>query len=178
MESCSSLTDSLPLLFSLQELFVQTNYSFGLSPGASFWSRVYNLLNKLTIKFPVLTAACFLEIEPYWPLLMALWCTLLLKLSNYAHYCKSSYNPLLTNAKSAIHIRTTSTWFYSCYNELVSAAPGPTCPSRSARPRNCLNITLPSNNTKINSWRRSDIAVGRKVSRSEVQKGGCCVFCV
>ena len=133
MESCSSLTDSLPLLFSLQELFVQTNYSFGLSPGASFSSRVYNLLNKLTIKFPVLTAACFLEIEPYWPLLMALWCTLLLKLSNYAHYCKSSYNPLLTYAKSAIHIRTTSTWFYSCYNELVSAAPGPTCPSRSAR---------------------------------------------
>ena len=99
---------------------------------------------------------------------MALWCTLLLKLSNYAHYCKSSYNPLLTYAKSAIHIRTTSTWFYSCYNELVSAAPGSTCPSRSARPRNCLNITLPSNNTKINSWRRSDIAVGQKFRRGDV----------
>ena len=27
----------------------------------------------------------------------------------------------------------------------------------------------------INSWRRSDFAVGRKVGRSEVQEGGCCV---
>ena len=42
-----------------------------------------------------------------------------------------------------------------------------TC-GRWARPRNCLNLTWPLNNTKINSWRRSDIAVGRKVSMSEV----------
>ena len=42
------------------------------------------------------------------------------------------------------HILPTSMWFYSCdYG--------------------------PSNDTKINSWRRSDIAVCRKVSRSEVQ---------
>ena len=58
---------------------------------------------------------------------------------------------------------------------VLAAALGPlACPSRSARPRNCLNLTYkPSNNTKINSWRRSDIAViGRKVVGQNCSVGG------
>ena len=79
------------------------------------------------------------------------------------------YTPLLTTAKSAIlHIRPTSTSrFYSCYMNLWPQRPAAQPVSRNARPRNCLN--KPS---KLNSWRRSDIAVGLKVSRSEVQQGG------
>ena len=43
---------------------------------------------------------------------------------------------------------------------------------RSARPRNCRNLTWPSNNTKINSCRRSDMqfsgcAIGRMGSRAD-----------
>ena len=79
------------------------------------------------------------------------------------------YTPLLTTAKSAIlHIRPTSTSrFYSCYMNLWPQRPAAQPVSRNARPRNCLN--KPS---KLNSWRRSDIAVGLKVSRSEVQQRG------
>ena len=43
-------------------------------------------------------------------------------------------------------------------------------PRPGARPKNCQpNLTfIASNNTKINSWLRSDIAVGQKVSRGHV----------
>ena len=83
-------------------------------------------------------------------------------------------------------IRPTSTWFYSCQMDfwpqrpapqpVLAAALGPLArPSRSARPRNCLNLTKPSNNTKINSCRRSDVAVGRMGSRADGQQDGWAV---
>ena len=48
---------------------------------------------------------------------------------------------------------------------LIFAAPGPlACPSRSARPRNCLNLTKPSNNTK------KQLAQVRYCSRTKSQQ--------
>ena len=54
------------------------------------------------------------------------------------------YTPLLTYAKSAIqHIRPIARGFTADRFGLVAAAPAPlACPSRCARPRNCLNLTL------------------------------------
>ena len=96
-------------------------------------------------------------------------------------------NPLLTNAKSVIHY--TSDLLargFTAARLNCTAAPGPLlCSSRiarppsmssrcGARPRNCRNPAYPSNNTKRNSCRRSDIAVqvgklvGQKFSMGDI----------
>ena len=71
--------------------------------------------------------------------------------------------PLLTYAKSDIIARGFTTAI-----GLLEAAIGPlACPSRGAGPRNCPNPQI----IQINSCRRSDVAVGRKVSSQKFSKG-------